>query len=298
MPRFRAILILNHISILAMTFIKKNFRYKPSLLKPILIAVALIAIVVVGYQLATKKNSESQNSEQEVNSSGLDKDQKVKTVGDVEEVVAKWVEANPKAVIASLQNMQRKAQEEQMKNAQKGIGEKKNELFKDKNSPQFAPSGYDVTIVEFFDYGCGYCKKAHATITQLLKEDKKIRVVYKEFPILGQASIEMSEVAIAVNMVSPSSYVKFHEAMMKSQERGKAAALKAAKAAGVNFEKVEEVLKKDKEKISSILQENLALGNSIGISGTPGFVIGDELIPGAFELAAFKEKVAAARAKN
>ena len=284
-----------------MTFIKKNFRYKPSLLKPI-VAIAAVLLLVSGvYYFASKKSSDSKAPDapkSEINSSGLDQDKKVKTVGDVEEVMAKWIEANPKAIIMSLQNMQRKAQEDQVKDAQKNIGGKKDDLFNDKNSPQFAPSGYDVTVVEFFDYACGYCKKAQATVAELLKEDKKVRVIFKEFPILGQPSTEMSQVAIAVNMVSPSSYMKFHEALMKSHERGKAAALKVAKASGINVAKVEEVLSKDKAKIDSIIQANLALGGTIGINGTPGFVIGEELIPGAFELSAFKEKIAALRAKK
>lgn len=279
-----------------MTFMKKNFRYKPSLLKPILIFVSVILVVGLAYYLMNKGSAETKGAEQEINSSGLDKNQKVRTVGDVEEVMAKWVEANPKAIIMSLQNMQRKAQEEQMKDSGKNIGAKKDELFNDKNDPQHAPSGYDVTIVEFFDYACGYCKRANATVNELIKSDKKIRVVFKEFPILGQASFEMSSVAVAVNMVSPSSYVKFHDALMKSQEKGKAAALKAAKAAGINVAKVEEILKKDQAKVDSVLQANLALGGAIGINGTPGFVIGEELIPGALELSALKEKVAAARA--
>ncbi len=279
-----------------MTFTKKNFRYKPSLLKPILIVVSVILVVGLAYYLMSKGSADKKDTAQEINSSGLDKNQKVKTVGDVEEVMAKWVEANPKAIIMSLQNMQRKAQEEQMKDAGKNIGTKKDELFKDKKDPQHAPSGYDVTIVEFFDYACGYCKRANATVNELIKSDKKIRVIFKEFPILGQASFEMSSVAVAVNMVSPSSYVKFHDALMKSQEKGKAAALKAAKDAGVNVAKVEEVLKKDQAKVEAVLQANLALGGSIGINGTPGFVIGEELIPGALELSALQEKVAAARA--
>lgn len=281
-----------------MTFIKKNLRHKPSLLKPVAAIVAVILLAGGTYYFVGKKSPSQKGAAQEVNSSGLDKNQKVKTVGDVEEVMAKWVEANPKAIIASLQNMQRKAQEEQMKDAGKNIGTKKDELFNDKHSPQFAPSDYDVTVVEFFDYACGYCKKANVTVAELLKEDKKVRIVYKEFPILGQASSEMASVAIAVNMVSSSSYVKFHDALMKSQEKGKAAALKAAKSAGVNVAKVEEILSKDKAKIDAILQANLALGGTIGINGTPGFVIGEELIPGAFELAAFKEKIAAVRAKK
>jgi protein-disulfide isomerase len=275
---------------------KKNFRHKPTLIKPILIAASVILVVGLAYYFMNKSSAKTAGEAQEINSSGLDKNQKVRTVGDVEEVMAKWIEANPKAIINSLQNMQRKDQEEQMKDAGKNIGAKKDELFNDKNDPQYAPSGYDVTIVEFFDYACGYCKRANATVNELIKSDKKVRVVFKEFPILGQASFEMSSVAVAVNMVSPSSYVKFHDALMKSQEKGKAAALKAAKAAGVNVAKVEEILKKDQAKVDSALQTNLALGGSIGINGTPGFVIGEELIPGALELSALQEKVAAARA--
>ncbi len=279
-----------------MTFTKKNFRHKPSMLKPIAALIAVALVAGGSYYFFSKKSAAPKNAEQETNSSGLDKNQKVKTVGDVEEVMAKWIEANPKAIIMSLQNMQRKAQEDQMKDASKNIGAKKDELFSDKNSPQFAPSGYDVTVVEFFDYACGYCKKANATVAELLKQDKKVRIVFKEFPILGAASFEMASVAIAVNIASPSSYLKFHDALMKSQEKGKSAALKAAKSVGVNVAKVEEVLKNDKSKIDSIIQANLALGGSIGINGTPGFVVGEGLIPGAFELAAFKEKIAAVRA--
>jgi protein-disulfide isomerase len=192
--------------------------------------------------------------------------------------------------------MQKAEMEGKTKDAQKNIATKKDELFNDKNSPQYAPSGYDVTVVEFFDYACGYCKKAHATVEELIKEDKKVRIVYKEFPILGQASQEMSTVGIAVNIIDPSSYKKFYDGMMKSNERGKDAALKVAKAAGVNMSKLESTLKNDSAKINEILQSNLSLGGTIGINGTPGFVVGEELIPGAFELAAFKEKIAAVRA--
>lgn len=284
-----------------MTFLKKHPHRRRHGKFPVAIvasgAVAVLILIIAAYFFFSKDKAKSESaSETEVVSSGLDADQKVKNVGDVEEVIAKWIEANPQAVINSLQNMQRKAQEEQLKNAQKNIGSKKDELFKDKNSPEVAPAGYDVTIVEFFDYGCGYCKKAQATVDALLKEDKKVRVVYKEFPILGAPSTEMATAAIAVHLNFSSSYKKFHDALMKSQERGKAAVSKAAKAAGIDADKLEKVLKSDASKIEKILQENLALGSSIGINGTPGFVIGEELIPGALELEALKQKVAAARA--
>ena len=170
-----------------MSFLNKHsFGSKPSLVKPILIVVAILLVIGGSYSLLghkkdsaddSKKSADSNQAEQaEVQSSGLDQDMKVAKVEDVEKVIAKWVEANPKAIIASVNNMQKKAMEEQMHNAQKNIGAKKDELFKDKSSPNFSPSGYNITIVEFFDYSCGYCKKAQGTLEELLGEDKKIRV--------------------------------------------------------------------------------------------------------------------------
>ena len=277
-------------------FMKKS---NPAL--PFIVIVLIIAIVSLTVYLfvkkSDKKETDKENPTQVINSSGLDKDQKINDVEGVEEVVAKWIEANPQAIINSVTNMQRKATEEQMKNAQKNIGEKKSELFSDKKSPQHAPSGYDITIVEFYDYACGYCKKAYSTVNELIKSDKKVRVIFRDFPILGQPSREMAEVSIAVNLADSSNFIKFHDNLMESNDRGKDAALKAAKSAGVNVSKVEDILKKDKAKIDKILEDNLNLGSSIGINGTPGFVIGEELIPGALELSVLKEKITAVRKK-
>jgi len=286
-----------------MSFLNNNLTGKPSLVKPAAILIATLLVIGGVYTYFSNKSEDKPAVAQEtgdpimdaqVKSSGIDSDKSVENVADVEEVVAKWIEANPEAIIKSVSSMQQKQMEARMKDAQKNISLKKDELLS-KKSPQYAPSGYDVTVVEFFDYNCGYCKKAQATVEELLKEDKKVRIIYKEFPILGQPSLEMSQVAIAVNMVDPSSYKKFHDTLMKSGEKGKQGALNAAKAAGINMSKLEATLQKDKAKIDETIQGNLALGSSVGISGTPGFVIGEELLPGALELAALKEKVAAAR---
>jgi len=291
-----------------MSFVNKNLG-KPSLVKPILVVVAVLLLVGGIYSLFGNKKNEksgSEESKKEITNeadlmtagakpSGLDEGDKVKNVGDVEKVIVKWIEANPHIVLQSVANMQKKMAEDRVKNAQKTIGEKKDQIF-GASSPSYSPAGSDVTIVEFFDYACGYCKKAQVTVDQLLQADKKVKIIYKEFPILGQASTEMSQVSLAVFIAYPDSYKKFHDALMKSNERGKAAALKAVKSIGLNSAKIEEVLSGQKDKIEGMIQANLALGNSIGINGTPGFVIGEELIPGAVELAEFKSKVAAARA--
>ena len=276
-------------------FMKKSNPALPFIV--IALAIAIISLLVYFVTKKTDSDEKKENPAEIVNSSGLDKDKKVNNVEGVEEVVAKWIEANPQAIINSVSNMQKKLMEEQMKNAQKNIGEKKGELFNDKKSPQYSPSGYDVTIVEFYDYNCGYCKKAQSNVEELLKSDKKVRVIYRDFPILGQPSKEMAEVSIAVNLSDPSSFKKFHDALMASSEKGKDGALKIAKNVGINIAKLESTLSKDKSKIEKLIEDNLTLGSSIGINGTPGFVIGEELIPGALDVLALKEKISAVRKK-
>ncbi len=268
-------------------------------------AALVIASLAIVYFLGKKSSEakiESEKKEQEqemkVNPSGIDPNKNVSEVKDVEEVVAKWIEQNPRAIIASVENMQKKAMEERINNAKKNIPAKKAELFENKDSSEHAPQGYDVSIVEFYDYNCGYCKKAQATVEALIKQDPKIRVIFKEFPILGEASIEVSRVSIAVNLISPSSFLKFHDALMKSNERNKAGALKIAKSVGLDVKKIEIALSSQKDKIEQIIQSNIALGSAIGISGTPGFVVGDELIPGAMDIETFKEKIKAIRASK
>lgn len=274
-----------------MPFKRRRKVKKPSLLKPAAIAISALFIVGGAYAVINSQNSD------ESDSGGLDKRKTVKNVGDVEEVIAQWVESNPQAIIESLQNMQRKSAEDLAKNARKNIALKKDELFNDKKSPQYAPKNYDVTIVEFYDYACGYCKKGQQTISKLIKSDKKVRVIYRNFPILGEASIQMATVSLAVNLVAPKSFHKFHKELMKSNKRGTDAALAAAKAAGIRTSKITSYIATNQEKLAGLIQDNLTLGASVGISGTPGFIIGDELIPGALGLEVFKEKIAKVRAK-
>jgi len=296
-----------------MSFINKNYSGKPSLIKPIIILVAILLVIGAAYSLLGKgsdKKEESGSEEKKavesfeeqlkkINPTGLDLDEKVKTVGDVEKVIAKWIEVNPQAILNAFSNMEKKMREEQEKNAIQTIGAKRDEIFNDPNSPTITPASHDVTIVEFFDYTCGYCKQAQNVIEAVLKDDKKVRVIFKEFPIMSPSSEEMAQVALAVNMADPASYRKFHNALMKSTTvRSKDAAIKLAKELGINSAKVEEVLKNDKAKIEAQITANRVLGQSLGVRGTPGFIVGEELVPGFIDLAAMKGKIEASRKSN
>lgn len=257
---------------------KKNLAVKPSIVKPVLILLVIISLALGGYALFSKKNNGPIKNE-EINS-----------------IIANWIAENPQAIIDSVTNMQRKMMEEQTKAAQQNISTKKSELYEDKDSPSYsANKNYDVTIVEFFDYACGYCKKVNSSVEQLLNSDKKVRIIYKEFPILGGPSMEMSKAALAVNIINPELYKEFHDALMDTTKRGKEAVSEAAAKVGIAISKLEKVIEDNKSQIEDAINRNLQLGSSIGVRGTPGFVFGEELVPGAIGFEDMKEKVSQMR---
>ena len=152
-----------------------------------------------------------------------------------------------------------------------------------------------VTMVEFFDYNCGYCKRALGDLQTMIKDDPNLRVVLKELPILGPGSVEAAQVAVAVRMQDPggAKYFAFHQALLGGRGHAdKALALAAAKDAGLDMTRLEQDL--NSSEVRDTLIETTQLARSLGINGTPGYVIGDTIIPGAIGAAGLKERVQAA----
>ncbi len=150
------------------------------------------------------------------------------------------------------------------------------------------PEG-DVTIVELFDYNCGYCRQALPDIASLLDQDKNLRIILKEFPILSQASIEAARVAVQVAEADVD-YWAFHEALFTSRGQvDKAVALKAASELGLNPITLEMGMKTPR--VDEVLQESYRIADQLKISGTPTFIIGEEVIPGAVGIEALKARI-------
>src|SRR6185369_10566055 len=157
------------------------------------------------------------------------------------------------------------------------------------------PQG-DVTMVEFFDYNCGYCKRALSDMMDLMKDDAKLRVVLKEFPVLGPGSVEAAQVAVAARMQDKTGkkYLEFHQKLLSGRgQADKAHALAAAKEAGFNMAQMEKDL--TSPEIKESLQEAFKLAEALGLNGTPSYVIGNEVVIGAVGLAALQEKINTAR---
>ena len=154
----------------------------------------------------------------------------------------------------------------------------------------------DVTLVEFFDYSCGFCKRALPDMLTLIKDDPNLKIVLKELPILGSGSAEAARIAIAVRMqdAEGQKYLAFHQELLGGGgPASKEKALAAAKDQGLDMVRLEQDAASDE--VGATLSEDVKLAGAMGINGTPGYVVGDKVVLGAVGIAALKERIEAAR---
>jgi protein-disulfide isomerase len=211
------------------------------------------------------------------------------------EIVKDYLLKNPEVlteVIAELEKRQADAQ----RVAQAGaLKETRQTLLNASHSFVVGNPSGDVTLVEFFDYNCGYCKRALADLKTLVKADPKLRVVLKDFPVLGPDSVEASRAALAAGkQLQGEKLFDFHMKVMDSKGRVNGErAMAVAKDMGLDMAR----LQKDMQgpEIQAALQENMGLGDKLSLTGTPAFIIGDEIIPGAVGLDPLKQVVANVR---
>ncbi|HEY6995733.1 MAG TPA: DsbA family protein [Xanthobacteraceae bacterium] len=158
------------------------------------------------------------------------------------------------------------------------------------------PQG-DVTVVEFFDYNCGYCKRAMSDMLELIKGDGKLKFVLKEFPVLGDGSVQAAQVAAAVRMQDKTGgkkYLEFHQKLLGGRgPADKARALAVAKEVGFDVARIEKDMASDE--VKATIEEGFKLGEALGLNGTPSYVVGNDVVGGAVGLSALKEKVNSAR---
>jgi protein-disulfide isomerase len=155
------------------------------------------------------------------------------------------------------------------------------------------PNG-DVTLVEFFDYNCGYCKGALPAMLSLLDDDPKLKIVLKEWPILGPGSVEAAHVAVAVRMQNEQKYLEFHRKLLGDPgAANKEKAFAAAQSADLDLSRLQHDM--DSDEVRTTLDENVTLARALGINGTPGYVIGGDVVAGAVGLDALKTQIASLR---
>jgi protein-disulfide isomerase len=215
---------------------------------------------------------------------------------EIERIVRDYLVNHPEVLqeaIAELEKRQAAADLEKTKAAVTGNAAT---LFNSARQVVLGNPKGNVTMVEFFDYNCGYCKRAMADMLDLLKNDPNLKVVLKEFPVLGAGSVEAAKVAVAVRMQDKDGkkYIEFHQKLLGGRgQADKARALAVAKEVGLDVKRIEADMESDEAKVS--LEESLKLGEQLGLNGTPSYVVGSDVVVGAVGLDALRTKVSTAR---
>jgi len=212
----------------------------------------------------------------------------------LDKAIEQYIRAHPEVIEQSLQALEAKRETEEKARQKAALAARQDDLLHDPSSPVSGNLNGDVTLVEFFDYRCGFCKRAAGAVTQLQKDDARVRVVYKDLPILGEASELAAKAALASR--AQGKHQAFHEAILATEnEIAKDELLRLAGDVGLDTKRLETDMANPEW--NTIIERNRALAKDLGISGTPGFIAGSELQPGALDLNGLKDLVARARTR-
>jgi protein-disulfide isomerase len=217
---------------------------------------------------------------------GLSKEQRL----EVEQMMHDYIVKHPDLIMKSVDDFN---YAESQKRFKTGLAENRDQLFKDATSPFMGNAKGDVTIIEFFDYNCGYCKKVFPEIRALLEDDKNLKVIFREVPILGPTSETAARWALAAQMQDK--YFSFHRAAMEVKGKLTDAAIEeAAKSAGMDVAKAK--TDAESETVTEQIKKNRELFSKIGFTGTPAFVVNDVALGGVGKVS-LKQLVDEARQK-
>ncbi len=194
------------------------------------------------------------------------------------QIVREYLLKNPEVLRDAFLALERKEKIAKLSQAKKAIIEQADGIFRSSGDLVMGNPNGKTTMVEFFDYNCGFCKRSLPDILRLAAEDKDLKIVLKEFPILGPGSMFAARAAIASGFQNK--YLELHLAIIKKRGTvNEAAVLKAAQSIGLDMKKLQKDMKSDE--VSRIIQQNHAIARELNINGTPAFIIGDQILPGA-----------------
>jgi protein-disulfide isomerase len=215
---------------------------------------------------------------------------------DIEAIVKNYLIAHPEVLEEAMNELSKRQAAAEEQKHQESIAKNADTIFNSPRGVMLGNKDGDVTFVEFFDYNCGYCKRAMADMLDLLKNDHRLKVVLKEFPVLSEGSVEAAKVAVAVRMQDPTGqkYLDFHQKLLGGRgPADKARAMAAAKDAGLDTARIEKDMQSPE--VKATIEENFKLAEDMGMNGTPSYVIGKQVVVGAVGLDGLKEKIGVAR---
>lgn len=211
---------------------------------------------------------------------------------EIEKIVHDYLVEHPEVIKEAIQALQAKEEQSKADAQTQAVLQNKDALFNDPNTPVAGNPVGDVTVVEFFDYHCPYCKAVAAPLQQLLQEDKGVRLVLKEFPILGDDSVLAAHAALA--SVEQGKYWQFHQALMEHRGKFDMDVIRTI-ATKVGLDPAKLAADMGRQQIEPLVSANHDLARTLDVSATPTFVIGDQVVEGAVPLEQLKELIKQAR---
>jgi protein-disulfide isomerase len=212
---------------------------------------------------------------------------------EIETMIHDYLLENPEVVREALVLLEEKRKNAEAEARAQAVSSVHDLLFSSTRQAVVGNPDASITLVEFFDYNCGYCKRAFDDVVSVL-ENEDVKVVLKELPILGPGSVEAARVAIAVNIAAPDRYFEFHqELLMGNGQADERRAMAIVDDLGLDADKIRATMK-DPE-VANTIEEVYKLANTLGLTGTPSYVIGDEVVFGAVGLETLTEKIVAMR---
>jgi len=209
-----------------------------------------------------------------------------------EQRVREYLLKNPEVIMEALQVLQERQRAAEAETFKRTLAERRDDILNDPAAPVGGNPAGDVTLVEFFDYNCPYCRRVAPTVVELEEADPGLRVVYKEFPILGPGSEFAARAALAARQQGK--YVPFHNSLMRATDQvTEQTVMMIAREVGLDTERLGQDMRDPA--IEEAITRNLQLANALGITGTPSFVIGDRMVPGAADFRTLQGLIAEAR---
>ena len=211
-------------------------------------------------------------------------------------IVHDYLMAHPEVLQEAMAELEKRQNEAQAEKGKAAVKQYSQALFYSPRQVVLGDPNGKITFVEFFDYNCAYCKHAMSDMLTLLKNDPKLRVVLKEFPVLGPGSVEAAQVAVAVRMQDKTGkkYLEFHQKLLGGRgQADRAHALAVAKEIGLDMAPLQKDMQSPE--VQATLDENFKLADALGLNGTPSYVIGGQVVVGAVGLPTLKQDINTAR---
>lgn len=213
-----------------------------------------------------------------------------------EQVIREYLLRNPEVIQEALVELEKRQNEAEARARETALTDNRTRIYRAPGEIVLGNPNGDVTLVEFFDYNCGFCKRALSDIQELIRSDARLRVVLKDYPVLGPGSVEAAQVAVAIRaQLNAQRYFDFHQRLLMGRgQANRARALEVAREIGADMARLERDM--NEPRVREVLAENTAVARALGIDGTPTYVVGDEVVVGAVGVARLRDQLVKARA--